>query len=72
MFRKLLVPLDGSPLSENALPFALSIARSAGAEVHIALVHVPEAYGGAEANAEDLDCESKAHQRLYLDRLARQ
>jgi nucleotide-binding universal stress UspA family protein len=38
MFRSLLVPLDGSPFGEQALPFALSVARLAGATVQ--LVHV--------------------------------
>lgn len=33
MFRSILVPLDGSELAEQALPLALSIARSAGAEL---------------------------------------
>lgn len=37
-YRSLLVPLDGSPFGEHALPFALSIARRTGAQVR--LVHV--------------------------------
>lgn len=41
MYRSIFVPLDGSPFSEHALPFALSIARQAGAMVQLAHVHVP-------------------------------
>lgn len=37
--RTLLVPLDGGPIGEHALPHALAIARQAGAAVR--LVHVP-------------------------------
>jgi nucleotide-binding universal stress UspA family protein len=36
--RTVLVPLDGTPVAERALPYALAIARRAGAEV--ALAHV--------------------------------
>lgn len=69
MFRKILVPVDGSPRSEHALPFALSIARGAGAELHVAMVHVPEAYDGY-AHVEDLDADAKARERQYLDALS--
>lgn len=72
MFRKILVPLDGSPLGEHALPFALGIAKACGAQVHIALVHVPEAYSDYEApGAEDLGIEAKSREQAYLEALAR-
>jgi nucleotide-binding universal stress UspA family protein len=48
MFRSLLVPLDGSAFAEHALPFALSIARRAGAALNIARVHVPLAFVSAD------------------------
>src|SRR4051812_31023159 len=38
MYRSLLVPLDGSPFGEHALPLALTLAKRCGAEIH--LVHV--------------------------------
>jgi nucleotide-binding universal stress UspA family protein len=38
MFRTIMVPLDGSPFGEYALPLALSMARRSGAEVE--LIHV--------------------------------
>jgi nucleotide-binding universal stress UspA family protein len=41
MYRSLLVPLDGSTLAEQALPFALSIARRSGATLQVVHVHVP-------------------------------
>jgi len=48
MCRSLLVPLDGSAFGEQALPFALSIARRAGATINLVRVHVPYAYMSAE------------------------
>jgi nucleotide-binding universal stress UspA family protein len=39
MYRSILVPLDGSPFGEQALPLALSIARRAGASLQVAHVH---------------------------------
>ena len=38
-FRTILVPLDGSPLAEQALPLASWIAQRAGAKLRLALVH---------------------------------
>jgi nucleotide-binding universal stress UspA family protein len=37
--RSVLVPLDGSPFAEQALPWALAIARAARARLRLALVH---------------------------------
>lgn len=39
MYKKILVPLDGSPLAEAALPHAEAIAKSEGAE--IVLLRIP-------------------------------
>lgn len=41
MFKKILVPLDGSPLAEQALDKALSIAKASDAELCLARVVVP-------------------------------
>jgi nucleotide-binding universal stress UspA family protein len=38
MFRKILVPLDGSPVAEEALPYALHLIREMGGE--LVLLHV--------------------------------
>jgi nucleotide-binding universal stress UspA family protein len=43
LFRTILVPLDGSPLAEEALPLALRIAYKNGATIRLALVHEPPA-----------------------------
>ena len=69
MFRKILVPLDGSPLAEFALPFALSIARHCGAAIEVVLVHVPGAYYD-EYTSEDLEAAAKCQSQRYLDALA--
>ena len=39
MIRSILVPLDGSPFGEHALPTAAALARRAGATLHLAHVH---------------------------------
>ena len=49
MLRTILVPLDGSPLAERALPIALDIARRAGGKVQLLRTHVPLAIVGATA-----------------------
>ena len=41
MFRNILVPLDGSPFGEHALPIAYAIARRAAANIHLVRVHEP-------------------------------
>ena len=38
MYSRILVPVDGSPFSEQILPFALAIARATGAELDVARV----------------------------------
>lgn len=40
VFARILVPLDGSSFSEHALPYAMHAARTSGASVMLALVHV--------------------------------
>ena len=39
MFQKILVPLDGSPLAEQAIPTAKSIAHAAQARIEVLMVH---------------------------------
>lgn len=78
MYRNILVPVDGSPFGETALPLALSLARRAGAILH--LVHVMPPIGTIYSEAplyidSSLERELFEHQRernqAYLDRLAR-
>jgi len=40
-FQSILVPLDGSPLAEQAIPFVLAIAERARCKVKLVLVHRP-------------------------------
>ncbi|MGE5092387.1 MAG: universal stress protein [Bacillota bacterium] len=39
MYRSIIVPLDGSPLAERALPIAAGLAESSGALLHVVVVH---------------------------------
>jgi nucleotide-binding universal stress UspA family protein len=74
MFRNILVPLDGSPFAEQALPWALSLARRAGAGLDLVRVHVlyalkdPAASFGPYDPAEDAEC--RREEQLYLDATA--
>ena len=68
MFKKLLVPLDRSPLAEQAIGQAAAIARAAHASVDIVLVHEPlpfAGFGDAPWNAEEWKSEDK-----YLETIA--
>jgi nucleotide-binding universal stress UspA family protein len=75
MYRTILVPLDGSPLSEEALPIACEIARRSHAVLH--LVHVttrtspaPIFVEGLPVIDEDLHSLGASHDRAYLERIA--
>jgi nucleotide-binding universal stress UspA family protein len=43
MLHQIMVPLDGSPLADLAIPTAAAIARRTGAELHLLAVHRPAA-----------------------------
>ena len=49
MFKKLLVPLDRSPLAEQAIGQAVAIARASHAAVDVVLVNHPVPYSGFDA-----------------------
>lgn len=75
MLRSLLVPLDGSTLSEDSLPLAGELARASGASVHLAHVHVPyepdQLLGNTQfqfegVNVEEYDAEHRADEERYL------
>jgi nucleotide-binding universal stress UspA family protein len=56
VFQKILVPLDGSPLSELALPYAAALAGAHGGELLLVRVipprvHAPPRYSVADAEA---------------------
>lgn len=74
MVRSILVPLDGSPLSECALPHAESLARRAGATLH--LVHVLTRAAHAPIYDEDVPVADEqlhslagVHAEAYLDHI---
>ena len=70
MFKKLLVPLDLSPLAEEAIGRAAAIARASGAKLDLLVVHQPiaiEAFDGQEWNIEQRHKASE-----YLDTVVKE
>lgn len=68
MFKKLLVPLDRSPLAEQAIGQATAIARAAHASIDVILAHEPlpfAGFGDAPWNVEERKYEDK-----YLETIA--
>ena len=71
--RTILIPLDGSPLGEQALPIGRVLAQRAGAAVH--LVHVRNPYQpfyvqeGVPVVDEQLRPLRELHERTYLERV---
>ena len=73
MYRSLLVPLDGSPFGEHALPLARAIARQTSATLHLVHVHVisvPISVDAIPVFDEALDAQDRAREQAYLDGLA--
>jgi nucleotide-binding universal stress UspA family protein len=71
LFRSVFVPLDGSPFAEQALSFAVEIARRAGAMLQLGMVHHPvpalaTALEVPEIEAQ-LDQEARAREKTYLE-----
>ncbi len=71
MYQSVLVPLDGSPSAELAVPIAQGIARRTNGSVHLVHVHVPLSTAGAPRTATmpfygDWDVEAKEHEEAYL------
>lgn len=52
MYRLIVVPLDGSPCGERALPLATRIARHTGAALELVHVHRAADYAGLAATHE--------------------
>tara|TARA_R110002126_G_scaffold3111_4_gene17025 strand:- start:4706 stop:5800 length:1095 start_codon:yes stop_codon:yes gene_type:complete len=76
VYRRLIVPLDGSWRAESVLPFAMRIARKHGAELLLAhVIPKPEIVAAGLDDAEANDFVMKLNQfneknaRAYLDRL---
>jgi nucleotide-binding universal stress UspA family protein len=69
MFRSILVPLDGSPLAEQALPLAAAIAECHKASLTLAVVHPWGPAEDAPRPATRADRELREDEGLYLNRL---
>ncbi|HEY3229435.1 MAG TPA: universal stress protein [Roseiflexaceae bacterium] len=65
MYHSILVPLDGSGLSEHAVPAAATIAHASGAALHLTHVRVPAAK--QRANTASNTAESGTRDRDYLE-----
>lgn len=70
MFRRIFVPLDGSPFSMTAVPVAIDRARRAGGSVHLAIVTEPppQAPGEPPLDPSFLRAMHADHRR-FLDRV---
>src|SRR5512142_1544627 len=72
MYRSILVPLDGSPSAEFAVPVAQGIARRCSGAVHLLRVHVPlSATASLRATPvpsyyRDWEAEAKGEEEEYL------
>lgn len=73
MYRRILVPLDGSLLAEEAVPVAADLARRSGASLELALVHVSMAAALAAApvavDFQELDRLQLEDEAAYLRRV---
>jgi nucleotide-binding universal stress UspA family protein len=72
MYRKLMVPLDGSTFAEHALPVARSIARKCQADLELVVVLPPltETYAeGVVFSPAELEEEARADRLAYLDKV---
>ena len=70
-FHQIVVPLDGSPLAERAVPVAGEIAERAGAALHFVRVHQLARYGAVPATIEAEEVVRRAEED-YLERHARE
>jgi nucleotide-binding universal stress UspA family protein len=63
MYHAIMVPLDGSSFGEHALPYAISIARHTGAQLHLAHVYdIPPPESG-----DSVDAELRAYEQAYVE-----
>src|ERR1051326_5370975 len=74
MIQSIIVPLDGSPFGEQALPLAHAVAAASGAVLHLAHVHTPADVVAAEAMVyvpAELDTAIQSQRRKYLEDLTK-
>jgi nucleotide-binding universal stress UspA family protein len=71
MYRTILVPLDGTPFAEHALPVALALARRCRAAIHLVTISVPMTgaalESGVSLNLSALEETMAERSRAYLD-----
>ncbi len=75
MFKAILVPLDGSPMAEQALPVAVRLARATDSALHLVHVHVPASpdpisIEGLPVIDDQMRSMAAEHERVYLERVA--
>jgi nucleotide-binding universal stress UspA family protein len=73
MIRSILVPLDGSPFGEQAVPLALEIARRAQAAVQLIHVHqlIASPWSGSELAMDvELETDLRRQEQDYLEKTA--
>lgn len=73
MYKKILVPLDGSPLAEAALPHAETIAKSEGAEIvllRVPMVPAAELFNREPSLAVKIHDEEQAEAERYINRVS--
>lgn len=74
MFKKILVPLDGSPLAELALPRAVELARETGATITLLQAVEAHSFPGVDATRAEVEVVRKGEEYLggAAERLASQ
>lgn len=73
MYKKILVPLDGSPLAEAALPHAETIAKSEGAEIvllRVPMVPAIELFNREPLLAVKIHDEEQAEAERYINKIS--
>jgi len=72
MYKRVLIPLDGSPLAEQALPHAIAQARHSQAELILLRVLEPFSHvkGMSLADLEQIRQQTNTWAREYLERIA--
>lgn len=74
MFDRILVPLDGSPFSETALPLATDLARRMHATLHLLLIHEPPGLSAdvPASLTQEIEGAILSQEQAYLARCANQ
>jgi nucleotide-binding universal stress UspA family protein len=73
MYQSILVPLDGSPVAEQAIPYAATLARHSGATLQLITVSTPleeTSVEGLFISAAEIEQELANRYRTYLSDLA--